>query len=372
MGAFQQPPPVDYWSIPNVHPIGPSGSGLQIPPHAFGTNDGMISNPTPPPPVARHPRAVQQLRPNPQNQRNNYKRAGDEKDSSQSRIPKKSRSDMDARHQEHAKPAANPEKGAKPLTQQQLDKIEQRETLQKQKIKAHESRVRAETELHDIQNQVRDISSLSDLRPVGTNHDVVMPSANNFDEIVAPPEPSHDIHDTCILDASFVSQLKPGHIIEGQCPHPLSTEHDVKAEIPIDVGTHVLLSSLVSNPDYRRPDRTIVHLTRVIFDINGPSIILQSTKEPTTPHPPAAEGGGTLADRDTTSVFRAQLNMTIHPNGFKYVQLYEQDEITIQCNRRGRGCLLTPSTTRTPPAGTLPPLSSNVCFANYLLGYVIE
>ena len=41
-------------------------------------------------------------------------------------------------------------------------------------------------------------------------------------------------------------------------------------------------------------------------------------------------------------------------------------------NRRGRGCLLAPSTTRTPPAGTLPPLSSNVCFANYLLGYVIE
>ena len=242
---------------------------------------------------------------------------------------------MDARHQEHAKPAANPEKGAKPLTQQQLDKIEQRETIEKQKIKAHESRVRAETELHDIQNQVRDISSLSDLRPVGTNHDVVMPSANNFDEIVAPPEPSHDIHDTCILDASFVSQLKPGHIIEGQCPHPLSTEHDVKAEIPIDVGTHVLLSSLVSNPDYRRPDRTIVHLARVIFDINGPSIILKSTKEPTTPHPPAAEGGGALADRDTTSVFRAQLNMTIHPNGFKYVQLYEQDEITIQLGLYG-------------------------------------
>ena len=31
MGAFQQPPPVDYWSIPNVHPIGPSGSGLADP-----------------------------------------------------------------------------------------------------------------------------------------------------------------------------------------------------------------------------------------------------------------------------------------------------------------------------------------------------
>ena len=107
MGAFQQPPPVNYWSTPNVHPIGLSGSGLQISsahPSAFGTSDGMISNPTSSPPVARHPRAVQQLRPNPQNQR--YKRTGDEKDSSLSRVPKKSRSDMDARHQEHAKPAA--------------------------------------------------------------------------------------------------------------------------------------------------------------------------------------------------------------------------------------------------------------------------
>ena len=181
MGAFHQPPPVYYWSTPNVHPIGPSGSGLQIPsalPSAFGTSDGTISNPISPPPVARHPRVVQQLRPNPQNQR--YKRAGDEKDSSLSRIPKKSRSDMDARHQEHAKPAVDPEKGAKPLTQQQLDKIKQREALQKQKIEAQESRDRAETELHDIQKQVRDISSLSDLRPVGTSHDVVMPAANNF------------------------------------------------------------------------------------------------------------------------------------------------------------------------------------------------
>ena len=41
-------------------------------------------------------------------------------------------------------------------------------------------------------------------------------------------------------------------------------------------------------------------------------------------------------------------------------------------NRRGRGCLLAPSTTRTPPAGTLPPLSSNVCFVNYLLECDIE
>ena len=193
LGAFQQPPPVGYWNIPNTNPIGPSGSSLQIPPHALGTKHGMFSNPTPPPSVARHPRAVPQLRPNAQNQRNNYKRAGDEKDSSQSRIPKKPRSDMDARHQEHAKPAANPEKGTKPLTQQQLDKIEQRETIQKQKIKAHELRARAETELHDIQKQVQDISSLSDLRPVGTSRDVLMPSANNFDEIVAPPEPSHSI-----------------------------------------------------------------------------------------------------------------------------------------------------------------------------------
>ena len=299
-------------------------------PSAFGggTSDGMISNPTSSPPVARHPRAVQQLRPNPQNQR--YRRTGDEKDSSLSRVPKKSRSDMDARHQEHAKPAADPEKGAKPLTQQQLDKIKQREPLQQQKVEAQEPRDRAETELHDIQKQVRDISSLSGLRPVGTTHDAVMPSANKFDDIVAPPEPSHDIQSGCTLNASFVSQLKPGHIIEGQCPHPHSTEHDIKAEIPVNVDKHVLLSSLVSNPDYRRSDRTIVHFLRVIFDTDGPSIILKSAKKPTTPRSPAAESGDALADRDTTSVFHAQLNMTIHPNGFQYVQVYEHDETTIQ------------------------------------------
>ena len=58
MGALQQPPPVDYWNTPNVHPIGLSGSGLQISsarPSAFGTNDGMFSKPTSSPPMARHP-----------------------------------------------------------------------------------------------------------------------------------------------------------------------------------------------------------------------------------------------------------------------------------------------------------------------------
>jgi len=58
---------------------------------------------------------------------------------------------MDSRHQERAKPAADPEKGVKVLTQQQLDKLKQRETLQQQKVEAQQSRDRAETELHDIQ-----------------------------------------------------------------------------------------------------------------------------------------------------------------------------------------------------------------------------
>ena len=327
MGVLHQPPPVDYWGTPNTLPMGQDGTGLQtssVHPSVLGTNNGMISNPISSPPVARHPRAVQQLRPNPQNHR--YKRTSDEKDSSQSRIPKKSRSDMDSRHQEHAKPAADPEKGVKVLTQQQLDKLKQRETLQQQKVEAQQSRDRAETELHDIQKQVRDISSLSDLRPVGTNDDVPMLSPNKFDDIIAPPEPSHDIQS----EPSLVSQIKPEHIIARQYPHPRSTEHDIKEDIPINIDTHVLLSSLVSNPDYRRSDRTIVHLANVIFDNDGPSIILKSTKESTTPHPPVAEGGGALVVRDTTSVFRTQLNMTIHPNGFQYVQLYEHDATTIQ------------------------------------------
>ena len=42
------------------------------------------------------------------------------------------------------------------------------------------------------------------------------------------------------------------------------------------------------------------------------------------------------------------------------------------CYGRGRGCLLAPSTDRTPPAGTLPPVVSNVRFANSLLGFLIE
>ena len=42
------------------------------------------------------------------------------------------------------------------------------------------------------------------------------------------------------------------------------------------------------------------------------------------------------------------------------------------CNRCGRGCLLAPPTDRTPPAGTLPPVVSNVRFTNSLLGFLIE
>ena len=42
------------------------------------------------------------------------------------------------------------------------------------------------------------------------------------------------------------------------------------------------------------------------------------------------------------------------------------------CRRRGRRCLLTPSTARTPPAGTLPPVVPNMRFTNSLLGFLIE
>ena len=42
------------------------------------------------------------------------------------------------------------------------------------------------------------------------------------------------------------------------------------------------------------------------------------------------------------------------------------------CNRCGHGCLMAPSTDRTPPAGTLRPLVSKVRFASSLLGFLIE
>ena len=86
---------------------------------------------------------------------------------------------MNERHQTHAKPAADPERGVKPLTQHQRDKLKKQEVLNQQKINAQESRDRAETELHDIQKQVQDISSRSDLRPVGTIHDADMPNNIN-------------------------------------------------------------------------------------------------------------------------------------------------------------------------------------------------
>ena len=42
------------------------------------------------------------------------------------------------------------------------------------------------------------------------------------------------------------------------------------------------------------------------------------------------------------------------------------------CHRRGRACLLAPSTTRTPPAETLQPVVSNVRFADSIIGFLIE
>ena len=73
---------------------------------------------------------------------------------------------MDERQHAHAKPAADPERGAKPLTQHQHDRVKKQETLNKQKVSAQEPRDRAETELHDIQQEAQNISSRSDLRPV--------------------------------------------------------------------------------------------------------------------------------------------------------------------------------------------------------------
>ena len=76
---------------------------------------------------------------------------------------------MDERHQMHAKPAADPEKGAKPLTQHQKGKLKKQNTLNQHKANAHESRIRAEAERLGIQKQVLlDISSQLDLLRLAT------------------------------------------------------------------------------------------------------------------------------------------------------------------------------------------------------------
>ena len=106
---------------------------------------------------------------------------------------------MNDRHQTHAKPAADPEKGVTPLTQQQKDKIKKQDLLHQHKVDAHESHIRAEAELLDIQKQVRDLSSSSDMRPEGTLGDVTMPSAKKFDRTVDPPEPSSHIQFGCVV-----------------------------------------------------------------------------------------------------------------------------------------------------------------------------
>ena len=112
-----------YWSVHNDQPMGLPGTGLQTFPSArpiaSGTKNGTPPNYQMPPPGVRHPRAIQQFRPNPRFKRDTD---GNEPSPSSARIPKRSRPDAHERRNKHAKPTADPEKGVKPLTQQQIDK----------------------------------------------------------------------------------------------------------------------------------------------------------------------------------------------------------------------------------------------------------
>ena len=201
--------------------------------------------------------------------------------------------------------------------------------LNKQKVSAQEPRDRAETELRDIQNEVQHLSSQSDLRPFGTIHDADMPSVNKFDQIVDPPEQSSDVMFGCVKDDDFIASITPGHVFERHCPHPQPT--DEQPTLPIEFETHVLLSSLAANPDYHRENKTIVHSMNAIFEPTGPFIVLKTSEESKARRTwPERGGGGALVVPDTTTVARTNMTMTIHPNGFQYVQKYEHDDTTIQ------------------------------------------
>ena len=319
-----------YWSDHNDQPMGLPGTGLQtFPPArpiASGTKNGTPPNYQMPPPGARHPRAIQQFRPNPRFKRDTD---GNEPSPSSARIPKRSRPDAHERRNKHAKPTADPAKGVKPLTQQQIDKMEKRDMLDKQKVSAQESRDRAETELRNIQDEVQHHSSQSDLRPVGTTHDVEMPSVNKFHQIVAPPEPNSDIEFGCVKDDDFIASITPGQVFESHCPHPEPTEKTPTLSLAME--THVLLSSLAGNPDYHREQKTIVHSVNIIFEPDGPSIILKTSKESKSRLALPNEGGGdAIVVPDTAPTARTDMIMTVHPNGIQYVQQYEHDDTTIQ------------------------------------------
>lgn len=132
---------------------------------------------------------------------------------------------------------------------------------------------------------------------------------NLYDQIVGPPEPSPDIRFGCVGDASFISNLTPGHIFERHCPHPQPTAK--QPTLPIGIETHVPLSSLSSNPDYRREDKTTVNSANAIFEPDGPFILLKTSKESKARRTPSeGGGGGVLVARDTTSAERTNLHMT--------------------------------------------------------------
>ena len=179
--------------------------------------------------------------------------------------------------------------------------------MNQHKANAQESRIRAEAELLDIQKQVLDISSQLDLRPDGTLHDATTPSANKFDQIVDPPDPSEHIQFGCVRDESFISKINTGHIFERSYPHP--TEAEPERTLPIHIETHVLFSSLASNPDRRRSVRTIVNSMEVAFDTGGPFVFLETTNKCKAPRPLPDEGGGAIVANDTTPQNRASLHM---------------------------------------------------------------
>ena len=171
--------------------------------------------------------------------------------------------------------------------------------LNKQKANAQESRDRAETELRDIpKKEVQHVSSQSDLRPIGTIHDADMPPANKYDQIVGPPEQSPEVIFGCVEDDDFIASPTPGHIFERHCPHPQPAAE--QPTLPIDIETHVLLSSLASNPDYRRENKNIVHSVNAIFDPTGPFIVLKTSKEPKARRTLPEGGGGVVHSSSVT------------------------------------------------------------------------
>ena len=293
----------------------------------------MFSKPPPPPHAERHPRALidtQSFQSNPRY----AKRNNDGSVPISAPTPKKSRSKQNERHQTHAKPASNPDNGVKPLTQHQKDNAKKRDIMNQHQADAHASRTLAESELLDIQKQVHVISEQLDQHPIGTLHEATMPSPNMFEKLAPPPGLDSNIRLACEGDASFIEKLESKHIIDQSCPCP--TDENPDHMIPIRVETHAIFSTLVSNPDYHYAHNTVVHSAEVLFNTDGPpSIQIKTMNSSMTHQLSPEEGDGAMVTRVTAPHDRTSLHMTIHPNGFRFVQEYAHDGATIQLGLYG-------------------------------------